>query len=64
MFKFTYDLAMTSFNAYVHCFINCYEYLAPKNKVMILLSYLHDALQKCPAAFSHVCMELFLNLIH
>jgi len=51
MCKFTYNLAATSFNMYVHCFIHCYEHLDPKQQVTILLSYLHDALQKVSRCF-------------
>jgi len=59
MSKFTYNLAMTSFNVYVHCLINHYEYLAPKNKVMIYFLTYTMHFKKCRAVFSHVRMELF-----
>lgn len=59
MFKFTYNLAMTSFNVYVHCFINRYEYLAPPKKLQFYFTYTMH-LKKCPA-FSHVRMELLFN---
>lgn len=50
---------MTSFNVYVHCSINCF-YLAPKNKLRFYFTYTMH-FKKCPALFSHMCMELLFN---
>ena len=52
---------MTSFNVYVHHLINCYEYLAPKNKLQFYFLTYTMHFKKCPAVFSHVCMELLFN---
>lgn len=60
--KYLNNLAMTSLNVYVHCFIHCYEYLAPPTKKLqchFLTYTMH--FKKCPAVFSHMRMELLFN---
>jgi len=62
MFKFTYNLAMTSFNVYVHGFINCYEYLAPPKSYNFTF-LLTQCTSKSAPLFSATCAWNFY-LIH